>query len=278
MPAIPPNREIGDDGHVDDHHAINAALADLQAVLPVAGPAGPQGPQGAVGPAGSAGPAGPQGAAGAQGLQGPQGVRGYPGVTAQPNEPNDPNVLWLDTDEPGTAALPVGGSAGRALVKASAADYDTQWSAGLVVSTAGLLSGDGTSLGAWTTWTPTLGNTWAIGNGSIFGYYCQVGKIVHFRCAVISGGTTTFGTSSPTLTLPVAATSTRFSYNSTLMGTFNDVSTTLFYQTACYMLSSTAVALNVLGSNGLHSTASSTAPFTWASGDIIRFSGTYEAG
>ncbi len=35
MAVIPPNRDVGDDGHIDDHNAINAKLGELAAVLPV---------------------------------------------------------------------------------------------------------------------------------------------------------------------------------------------------------------------------------------------------
>jgi hypothetical protein len=71
--AIPPNRQVGDDGHVDDHNAISSKLAQLSSILPVPGPQGPTGPQGPQGPPGSSGVAGPPGPQGAQGIQGPPG-------------------------------------------------------------------------------------------------------------------------------------------------------------------------------------------------------------
>jgi len=58
----------------------------------------------------------------------------------------------------------------------------------------GLITGTGTSLGAWTAYTPTLGGTgWAIGDGTVLGAYCQIGKVVFFRASVTFGSTSTFG-------------------------------------------------------------------------------------
>jgi len=35
--------------------------------------------------------------------------------------------LWADTSEVGDAVVPVGGTTGQSLVKASGSDYDTEW-------------------------------------------------------------------------------------------------------------------------------------------------------
>ena len=72
---------------------------------PIMGPEGPQGPQGPQGVQGETGPQGPQGVQGETGPQGPQGVQGETGV-----------------------GVPAGGLGGRLLQKATAADYDTEWS------------------------------------------------------------------------------------------------------------------------------------------------------
>jgi hypothetical protein len=37
------------------------------------------------------------------------------------------NVLWVDTDDPGDAVIPVGGTTGQYLTKSSNSDYDTGW-------------------------------------------------------------------------------------------------------------------------------------------------------
>lgn len=61
--------------------------------------------------------------------------------------------------------------------------------------------------GPMTAYTPTWassGTAPAIGNGSVTGAAVLANKIVDFRVAVVFGTTTTFGTGSYTLTLPVA--------------------------------------------------------------------------
>jgi len=80
--TIPPNREVGDQGHIDDHNAINAKLAELAAILPVAGPQGERGERGERGETGGVGPAGPQGIQGLQGVPGERGEQGLPGSAA----------------------------------------------------------------------------------------------------------------------------------------------------------------------------------------------------
>lgn len=59
----------------------------------------------------SSGPAGPTGPTGAAstvtGPTGPTGSTGPYSLVAQTSAPSDTNVLWLDTDDPGVAALAV---------------------------------------------------------------------------------------------------------------------------------------------------------------------------
>lgn len=71
------------------------------------GPPGPAGTPGTPGAPGPAGGQGPQGTPGVQGVQGPQGTPGAPGA-------------------PGVG-VPPGGTAGQALQKVDAADYNTAW-------------------------------------------------------------------------------------------------------------------------------------------------------
>jgi hypothetical protein len=64
---------------------------------------------------------------GVQGDQGDAGPKGDPGIVISPTEPDSTDVLWADTSEEGDAVLPVGGTTGQSLVKASDADYDSEW-------------------------------------------------------------------------------------------------------------------------------------------------------
>lgn len=90
---------------------------------PIMGPQGPQGPQGVQGPTGETGPQGPQGIqgeTGPAGPQGPQGVQGETGATGATGETGPAG--------PAGPGVPAGGLGGRLLQKATAADYNTEWS------------------------------------------------------------------------------------------------------------------------------------------------------
>lgn len=109
------------------------------------GPAGPQGPAGAAstvpgptGPAGATGPQGPAGPAGADstvpgptGPAGPKGDTGLTGATGAKGDKGDPGVQGpagaTGSTGPTGPGVKTGGTTGQALVKASAADYDTAW-------------------------------------------------------------------------------------------------------------------------------------------------------
>lgn len=57
--------------------------------------------------------------------------------------------------------------------------------------------------GAWSSWTPTMGGAYTIGNGTItYAKYIQIGKTVHFRFKTTVGSTTAVG-ASITMSLPV---------------------------------------------------------------------------
>lgn len=146
------------------------------------------------------------------------------------------------------------------------------------INNAGLITGSGTSLGAWTAYTPTLGGTgWAIGNGAFSATYCQIGKCVIFKAQFTAGSTTTFGSDSPTITLPITSLGTARAAQ-TVTGWFLDASAGSIYQAAPFYNSTTTVSLRTLGASGLHTTTTATVPFAWdaATGDVIRVSGIYE--
>jgi hypothetical protein len=78
---------------------------------------GPQGPQGARGPTGPQGPVGFVGSRGDIGYTGSQGIPGPTGPSGGPTGPTGPSG-------PG---IPVGGTVGQILAKASNTDYDVDW-------------------------------------------------------------------------------------------------------------------------------------------------------
>ena len=148
------------------------------------------------------------------------------------------------------------------------------------INNAGLITGTGTSLGSWTEYTPTLSGTgWEIGNGTVTGSYCQIGKIVNFTALVTFGSTSTFGSApysqpSPSLTVPVTA-STGAIYLSN--SECEDVSAGTYYATMAHRVSTTTIEVRALNSSQQYAFIDSTFPFTWAAGDIMRVQGTYEA-
>jgi hypothetical protein len=140
----------------------------------------------------------------------------------------------------------------------------------------GLITGTGTSLGAWTSWTPTIGGTgWALGSATVAAAYCQIGKVVHVRCRVVFAADSTFGASDlPTLSLPVTPNSAQNNGNFKLSGSAFDASLTAFYDISA-RFSSGVVAFRTNASPEASITA--TVPFTWTTSDQLAFSGTYEA-
>lgn len=148
----------------------------------------------------------------------------------------------------------------------------------LRVDSNGLITGTGTSLGAWTAYTPTLAGTgWAIGNGTITGAYCQIGKVVVMRVEITFGSTSTFdATNAPTISLPVTA-GTGMAQVGTFVTHAFDLSAAAWYLIHARGASATTVTLQSLGAAGLLANVTSTSPFTWATSDVIRLSGVYQA-
>ena len=94
----------------------------IQGIQGIQGPAGPQGEQGIQGEVGPAGPAGPQGEQGIQGEVGPAGPAGPQG------EQGIQGVAGADgVDGEDGEGVPVGGTTGQVLAKASNTDFDTEW-------------------------------------------------------------------------------------------------------------------------------------------------------
>ncbi len=137
-----------------------------------------------------------------------------------------------------------------------------------------------TVLGTYTAYTPTLGQI-TIGNGTIETKYCRVNNFVHYYGKITFGSTTSITGSNGNFTLPLTAdvAATNVSY---AMGTcyFYDVSTGAFYSGAPTMANSTTVYGGITTANGTYTQWggwSSTAPFTWATGDFYTFNITYKA-
>ena len=134
-------------------------------------------------------------------------------------------------------------------------------------------------LGAWTTYTPTWSvsaGSVAIGNGTLTGAYTRIGRTIHFWMLWVAGSTTTFGSGDYRFTLPVAP---RNVANFPFIGAANltDSGTTESFATWRSISAGSQTFDFVAHSGATPFRVGTTVPWTWANGDQIRASGTYEA-
>lgn len=120
----------------------------------------------------------------------------------------------------------------------------------------------------WTSFTTTLG-AWTQGNGTLASAYMQAGQLVHFRIK-LTVGSTTVAAGSANFTLPVNAVGTRVVAATTL---FFDTSAGSYFGGWGFNTTASSLSVRTDASAGL----SSTVPFTWATGDELLVTGTYEA-
>jgi hypothetical protein len=139
----------------------------------------------------------------------------------------------------------------------------------------------GVDLDVWTAYTPTWtasGTAPALGNGTIVGRYKQIGKVVAFTIKLTAGSTTTFGTLDWRFTLPITAYDTTYQFAAIAYD--SSATTTGWYQArgvGDYGGSTSYFSLIVNTTNANSTSVTSANPMTWASGDILTVSGTYEA-
>lgn len=133
----------------------------------------------------------------------------------------------------------------------------------------------GTGLLAWTAYTPTFTN-FTLGNGSIGFAYAQLGKIMLIRGGMTLGTTSSF---SGTISISLPVNSLAVSGNP-LVGSvrLTDVATQNYYGFVQIATASTIqlIALNASTTWLTGSTVNTTTPFTWGTGDDIRFFLTYQ--
>ena len=139
-------------------------------------------------------------------------------------------------------------------------------------------SGEATGLkwgGGWTSYTPawTASSNPSIGNGSLTGGFRRIGNQIDFWIDLVAGSTTTFGSGSWQLSLPVVISTANFNwgYNCWIL----DTGTAWFRG---YVGDGT----NALWTDKFEiynptfaSLVSSTSPMTWTNGDALRIQGRY---
>lgn len=137
-----------------------------------------------------------------------------------------------------------------------------------------------TAFGSWTSYTPTIGGTGsANGNGTLTGYYMQLGKLLIVRVRWTLGTTSTVGTTL-SFALPsgmTAVTETdQFQMN---VGMLRDTGTTEYLGTFRVTSGATAITAYALGAGGTYTSVnavSSTVPHTWANTDVVSFVGLFQ--
>ena len=143
------------------------------------------------------------------------------------------------------------------------------------------INGKLTTPGVWTSYTPTWGGASsnpAIGNGTLVGRYVQIGTLVIFRIFLQAGSSTTFGSGYWHFNYPPINRSTNESVLPGINGIMYDASlntySTIF---GIFEHSSTQFALGSAGSAGAANAIGSISPMTWATSDLVRIYGIYEA-
>lgn len=144
-----------------------------------------------------------------------------------------------------------------------------------------LNAADLNAIGETETWMPTFQSGVTVGNGTLSGYYQRVNDFVIVQGSFELGSTSAI-TGDVRVTVPVAASD----FYGLSVGTtvqFLDVSTTTYWSGSGRVYGASAVRLRALlrdtGNNYVAAKPiSSTAPFTWATGDRINWTQTYRVG
>ena len=131
---------------------------------------------------------------------------------------------------------------------------------------------------AWTSYTPTIGGTgWALGDGTVAGSYAKtLNNGIVFKAKVTFGGTSTFGSGAAlTVSLPATALGGLAGYG--VSARYVDTSAGTIYNGAAGFSNTTTVTCYATSNaNGATGGVLSTAPFTWATTDVVYLTGLYE--
>lgn len=149
----------------------------------------------------------------------------------------------------------------------------------MIIGAGGLLSGTGTSLGAWTAYTPTItaSGGFSIGNGTVTAHYSQIGKTVTVRIRVRWGTTTAWTSGFLVVSLPISARSVNGNPEVGLTGYVYDASTFFNWDLKILSNDASSVALAYRASATDVPNLGPAAPMTWTTSDMFGIFGTYEA-
>jgi hypothetical protein len=198
----------------------------------------------------------------------------------------DMDFTWVTTDDANAIQNAIVDAKGD-LIAATADDTPARLAVG--ANTAPLVADSTQSTGlrwdndAWTSYTPTWtssGTQPTIGNGDLIGLFKQRGKVVHVRISLVAGSTSTFGTGVYFFALPVTAANTNLGGMSSHAWVFDSSAGAFYHAFADNNDGTGKVALRTVVTNATFATldtVTQSSPFSWAQGDQINFSFTYQA-
>jgi hypothetical protein len=139
-----------------------------------------------------------------------------------------------------------------------------------------------TVLGTYTAFTPTFANL-TVGNGTSSARYSRVNNVVNYYGYFILGSTSAV-TGNVNITLPITANAIYGYVNGILMGDLSmyDTSASTWYKGEVFSIGSTTVTRTRFWTTSgtkiiSNSSANTTLPFTWATGDQFLWNIRYEA-
>lgn len=134
-------------------------------------------------------------------------------------------------------------------------------------------------IGAWASYTPTVvpaSGSFAIGNGTLTGRYAEVGQTVSFKVKITFGSTTSLGSGvSYAFGLPSIARDTSVDDNFPAILLDASASTAGYRSATAFSYTSSDFGI-ILHEGSTGQFVAPGTPWLWASGDIIRVSGTYQ--
>jgi len=197
----------------------------------------------------------------------------------------DLDYTWVTTDDANAIQNAIVDAKGD-LIAATAADTPARLA---VVTNGQVLTADSTAAtglawatpsggGTWTSWTPTWTNL-TVGNGTVTARYLKVGGLVNFKIQLIFGSTTSV-TGRISSTWPVTPSSGNSAQSAAVIVQFEDAGVApvygAFFNAGATTSGFEILAINTSGTYAAAAVLSSTVPITWATGDYITISGSYE--
>lgn len=126
---------------------------------------------------------------------------------------------------------------------------------------------------AWQAYTPAL-NNWTLGNGTLTGYYMQAGKLVWGKVFYTVGSTDT-KSGNLVISLPVTKVADDSTFTS-MQGTAVLFDTSGAARAVYFTVHNSTTAMRFVSAASATPAAAST-PWTWATGDKLNATFTYEA-